>query len=225
MFFCVTELIFIDAYCDINFLPGSFTESSPQLRRNRSAASSFSNILQNPFNSLRRTRSHTPSSPSAPRRQSVGDFSSPNTSTLSLKAPFNSLSSINDTAPETQMGEPSSLQLQEEDYHSKESSVELSTSREDVDSAPHEQKEGTPTLTDTSSVKTLTEVECNRASARRTSSPNPAGAVTGTHVRHTTCSSIGSEGFGSFTSEELSLDELTQRDWAHWTKEVCASVV
>ena len=201
--------------------PGSFTESSPQLRRNHSAASSFSNIL-NPLSSLRRTRSHASSSPSAPRRQSVGDFSSTNMSILSLRVPSNSLSSINDTTSEASLGEPASIQLHEEDALSKESSVELSTSTEDVDSSNHLQKDDTTTLTDTSSVKTLTEVECNRVSSRRTSSPNPAGAVTGTHIRHTTCSSIGSEGFGSFTSEELSLEELAQRDWAHWTKEVCA---
>ena len=81
-------------------------------------------------------------------------------------------------------------------------------------------------MTESSSVKTLTELDTSlRDSAV---SPNPAGAtpmsasvptVPG-HSRHTTCSSVDSEGFVSVTSEELTLEELTHQDWSQWSKEV-----
>ena len=80
----------------------------------------------------------------------------------------------------------------------------------------------TPTITESSSVKTLTEMDTTlRDSA---SSPNPAGAgpmsIGPGHSRHTTCSSVDSEGFVSVTSEELTLEELAHQDWSQWSKEV-----
>ena len=37
---------------------------------------------------------------------------------------------------------------------------------------------------------------------------------------HQTSSSVGSEGFGSLTSEELTLEDLAHQDWSQWSKEV-----
>ena len=85
----------------------------------------------------------------------------------------------------------------------------------------------TPSITESSSVKTLTEMDASlRESA---ASPNPAGAspisigysgIGSGHSRHTTCSSVDSEGFVSVTSEELTLEELAHQDWSQWSKEV-----
>lgn len=60
---------------------------------------------------------------------------------------------------------------------------------------------------DSDSVKTLTESE------------------TGNNQQHTTsaaklCSSAESEGLGSMTSEELTLEDLAHQDWSQWSKEV-----
>ena len=76
-----------------------------------------------------------------------------------------------------------------------------------------------PTLTESSSVKTLTGMDLCSRETRESGSPNPASAVGG-HSRHTTCGSVESEGFGSITSEELSLEDLAHIDWSHWSKEV-----
>ena len=40
------------------------------------------------------------------------------------------------------------------------------------------------------------------------------------HGHHQTSSSVGSEGFGSLTSEELTLEDLAHQDWSQWSKEV-----
>ena len=80
-----------------------------------------------------------------------------------------------------------------------------------------------PSMVESGSVKTLTELDATLRES--TGSPNPAGAsppfVGGQgHSRHTTCSSVDSEGFVSVTSEELSLEELSHQDLSHWSKEV-----
>ena len=193
----------------------SSAESSPSLRRHKSAASAFSNVIRSPFNSLRRTKSHSSSSNGRPA--SIADSDSTDLGSLSdlqpptLKVPANSLTSIDRSESLERLSLSTS---QDDDVKTLvESSIKSDVSTRSV-------REDTPTLTESASVKTLTEAECPHMSVRRTSSPNPAGAVTGTHVRHTTCSSIGSEGIGSLTSEELSLDDLTHQDWSHWSKEV-----
>ena len=78
----------------------------------------------------------------------------------------------------------------------------------------------TATMTSSDSSRTLVDTVKNE----RQISPNPAGAASaggsGSHVRHTTCSSVESEGFHSVTSEELSLEDLIHQDWSQWSKEV-----
>ncbi len=96
---------------------------------------------------------------------------------------------------------------------------------------------GVTTPTDTTSVKTLTaEVECTApaaslqppgtlstgASASADSSPSNSSVSSGVRLpsHRQTCSSVESEGLGSITSEELSLEDLTHQDWSLWSKEV-----
>lgn len=86
----------------------------------------------------------------------------------------------------------------------------------------------TATLTsaDSSSVHTLTDASAAAdllSNKEQRFSPNPAGAASaasGSHVRHTTSSSVESEGFHSINSEDTSLDDLMHQDWSQWSKEV-----
>ena len=82
----------------------------------------------------------------------------------------------------------------------------------------------TATMTSADSAKTLTDLDSAAAAAANSKeqrfSPNPAGAAsapTGSHIRHTTNSSVESEGFHSVTSEDISFEET---DWTQWSKQV-----
>lgn len=82
----------------------------------------------------------------------------------------------------------------------------------------------TMTSADSSSLHTLTDRDIAESSdvvKEQRFSPNPAGAASASssHVRHTTCGSVESEGFHSVTSDEGNLEEL-QQDWNQWSKEV-----
>lgn len=91
----------------------------------------------------------------------------------------------------------------------------------------------TATLTsaDSSSLHTLTDVTVETSSVvggrEQRFSPNPAGAgaasATVSHIRHTTCDSVESEGFHSVTSEDMNLEDLSHQDWSQWSKQVCKS--
>ena len=79
---------------------------------------------------------------------------------------------------------------------------------------------------DSASLNTLTDATVAESLAMKEQrfSPNPAGAASaasGSHVRHTTCSSVESEGFHSVNSEEMSLEDLIGQDWSQWSKQVC----
>ena len=76
----------------------------------------------------------------------------------------------------------------------------------------------TMTSADSSSIQTLTDTD-SRVVAEQRHSPNPAAATaaSGSHVRHTTSSSVESEGFHSVTSED--------EDMALWSKEVCYAAI
>ena len=86
----------------------------------------------------------------------------------------------------------------------------------------------TPSITESSSVKTLTELDSSLRES--VGSPNSDGANSmtithGGHSRHTTCSSVDSEGFVSVTSEELNVEELSQhQDLSQLSKEVAMYV-
>ena len=73
---------------------------------------------------------------------------------------------------------------------------------------------------DSSSVKTLTDSDSQTAMVHR-HSPNPAGAAAaavggGSYVRHTTSSSVESEGFHSMSGEDMEMEQ----DLMTWSKEV-----
>lgn len=76
------------------------------------------------------------------------------------------------------------------------------------------------TLTDSESIKTLTESESN-LQQRSANVELPHVMINGGGNNRQTCSSVESEGLGSLTSEELSLEELVHQDWSQWSKEVC----
>lgn len=78
----------------------------------------------------------------------------------------------------------------------------------------------TMTSADSSSLHTLTDNVDSMSAKEQRFSPNPAGAAsaTGSHVRHTTCSSVESEGFHSVNSEE---DDMMYQEWSQWSKQVC----
>ena len=88
----------------------------------------------------------------------------------------------------------------------------------------------TATMTSADSAKTLTDTGSDSAagaasvdSKEHRFSPNPAGAAsasTGSHIRHTTNSSVESEGFHSVTSEDMSMEDLVHQDWTQWSKQV-----
>lgn len=87
----------------------------------------------------------------------------------------------------------------------------------------------TMTSADSSSLHTLTDrsgdVAAEHVDVAREQrfSPNPAGAASASsssHVRHTTCGSVESEGFHSVTSEEGNVEDLLQQDFSQWSKEV-----
>ncbi len=202
----------------------SSNEGSPRVKRNRSAASAFSNVIRNPFSSLKRTRSLNPS----PRTSIINGFeetgigSESDLQPPSLQVPSNSLDNVNDSDPQKSPSVERSLTNSQEENIKPKTAPEKSNQ---IEGSTRDLREATPTLTDTltdtSSIKTLTGAECNPLTVRRTSSPNPASAVSSHHhIRHTTASSISSEGIGSLTSEELSLDDLMSHDCAHWSKEV-----
>ncbi len=89
------------------------------------------------------------------------------------------------------------------------------------------------TSADTSSICTLTDAGPSVISDQRLS-PNPTGAAASSsllspptgvsHVRHTTASSVESEGFYSVSSEDGGLEEGRCQDWTQWSKEVCYAV-
>ena len=98
----------------------------------------------------------------------------------------------------------------------------------------------TATMTSADSSKTLTDVTVESAPSLSSAaaaaaagnsnehrfSPNPAGAASassGSHVRHTTNSSVESEGFHSVTSEDMSLEDLVHQDWSQWSKQVSST--
>ena len=83
----------------------------------------------------------------------------------------------------------------------------------------------TMTSADSSSLHTLTDRDAVPESADivkdQRFSPNPAGAasaVCGSHVRHTTCGSVESEGFHSVTSGDEG--NMEEQDWSQWSKQV-----
>lgn len=218
--------------------------SPQQLRRNKSAAETLTGLLKNPFNSLRRSRSSAAGSrPPSARPVSMLDMGDLGISPDLLERLHSSKTS------------QSSISLEATDpaAHQKTSAPALLAYRTTVSansvkpasagtlkSGANANKDKsaavepiirvrTPSMTESSSVKTLTEMDTSlRESAV---SPNPAGAspmsASGPgpgHSRHTTCSSVDSEGFVSVTSEELTLEELTHQDWSQWSKEVSSSV-
>lgn len=220
----------------------SITGNSPQqLRRNKSAAETLTGLLKNPFNSLRRSRSSVASSRPPPSRPlSMFDMGDLGISPDLLERLRSSKTSQSST----------SLEVTDPEAYQKTSAPALLAFRRNASVKPAlvgTPKSGTnankdksmtsepiirvrtPSMTESASVKTLTEMD---TSLRESSvSPNPAGAspmfVSGPgpgHSRHTTCSSVDSEGFVSVTSEELTLEELAHQDWSQWSKEVTDSV-
>ena len=220
------------------------TGNSPQqLRRNKSAAETLTGLLKNPFNSLRRSKSSAASSKSPSSRPvSMMDMGDLGISPDLLERLHSSKTSQSSTALEvtdpelhqktsapallayrTSMlansGKLGSARVSKLDNQNTNSNDKSTTSEPII-------RVRTPSMTESSSVKTLTEMDTSlRESAI---SPNPAGAspmsasgVGGSgHSRHTTCSSVDSEGFVSVTSDELTLEELTHQDWSQWSKEV-----
>ena len=75
------------------------------------------------------------------------------------------------------------------------------------------------TPTDSESVKTLTESESHLQQSMKVELPHVL--ISGAGNSRQTCSSVESEGLGSLTSEELSLEDLVHQDWSQWSKEVC----
>ena len=215
--------------------------SPQQLRRNKSAAETLTGLLKNPFNSLRRSRSSAASSrPPSSRPVSMYDMGDLGISPDLLERLHSSKTSQSSTSLE--LTDPAAYQKTSAPallaYRTTASANSIKpgspgtskfgTNVKDYKSATTEPiiRVRTPSMTESSSVKTLTELDTSlRDSAV---SPNPAGAtpmsasvptVPG-HSRHTTCSSVDSEGFVSVTSEELTLEELTHQDWSQWSKEV-----
>lgn len=89
----------------------------------------------------------------------------------------------------------------------------------------------TMTSADSSSIHTLTDRDAaaiatdpQAIAKEQRFSPNPAGAAsaprTSSHIRHTTCSSVESEGFHSTNGEEISLEDMVHQDWSQWSKQV-----
>ena len=75
--------------------------------------------------------------------------------------------------------------------------------------------ENTSRPTDSESVKTLTVNESEVKPLRVFESPRP-----GASSHRQTCSSVESEGVGSITSEDLTLEDMSHQDWSQWSKEV-----
>ena len=224
----------------------NYSGSSPQqLRRNRSAAETLTGLLKNPFNSIRRSKSSAASSkpPSSSRPMSMVDMGDLGISPdllerLNSKRASRSNTSLELVDPSVyqKTSAPALLAYRTATFatsaHSAKpmsAKVRNSITSKGAMSEPLNRVR-TPTMTESSSVKTLTELD---ASWREYAvSPNPAGAsplsVGGTggygHSRHTTCSSVDSEGFVSMTSEELTLEELSHQDCSLWSKEVSKTV-
>lgn len=223
------------------------TGNSPQqLRRNKSAAETLTGLLKNPFNSLKRSRSSAASSRSPSSRpvsmyDNVGDLGISPDLLERLHSSKTSQSStslaVTDPAAYQKTSAPALLAYRTSAAavsanSTKPASVGVSKS-DNCNSSSNDKSAAsepiirvrTPSMTESSSVKTLTEMDTSlRESAV---SPNPAGAspmsASGPgpgHSRHTTCSSVDSEGFVSVTSEELTLEELSHQDWSQWSKEV-----
>lgn len=217
------------------------TGNSPQqLRRNKSAAETLTGILKNPFNSLRRSKSSAANSrPPSSRPVSMYDMGdlgiSPDLlerlhSRNSKTSQSNTSLEVTDPLAHQKTSAPALLAYRTTNSIKPVSpgTSKLGTNVNDNRSTTSEPiiRVRTPSMTESPSVKTLTEMDTSlRDSAV---SPNPAGASpmsTGIpagpgHSRHTTCSSVDSEGFVSVTSEELTLEELTHQDWSQWSKEV-----
>lgn len=207
--------------------------NSPQLRRNRSAAETFSHVFRNPFNSLRRTKSTYTAITNFPGPSNTDYINGVSNATNLNTRQSSSLTDVNQQNPFNQKTSAPALLAavnQSKSLTAKTSNLGTHQNGHAVTSNEQELHKGenlsptirvrSPTLTDSSSVKTLTGADVNARETRESESPNPASAAVGGHSRHTTCSSVESEGFGSITSEELSLEELAHIDLSHWSKEV-----
>lgn len=204
-------------------------------------AGSITNLF---FTSLRRTRSHFFTTPSKSRPLSMGDFGGGDQADSTHDADIDSAHdadidptynggvssfSSGDVPPDVHnMSAPELLiRAQEERGLSQQPDVDAGQVEEagqDASMMPEvliRVRTATMTSTDSSSLRTLTDDNANSADLVKEQrfSPNPAGAasVSGSHVRHTTSSSVESEGFHSVTSEDMAMED---KGLHHWSKAV-----
>ena len=189
---------------------------------------------KNPFSTLRRTKSHL--SPTAPntRPLSMGDLDALTSDSQgagfikSQSAQSTPLPNVARSGHGTTQGVSDSLQSTVEPrwtYSVADCNSTVTLTPQTI-CTPHSSSahsEGRNTLprpssplSDSSSISTLTKSDTNLGQRWASDPPNPVGANYG----HQTCSSVESEGFGSYTSEELTLDDLIHQDWGQWAKEV-----
>ena len=189
---------------------------------------------KNPFSTLRRTKSHL--SPTAPntRPLSMGDLDALTSDIQgagfikSQSAQLTPLPNVARSGHGTTQGVSDSVQSTVEPRWTYSvadcnSTVTLTPQTTCMPHSSSTHSEGRNTLprpssplSDSSSISTLTKSDTNLGQRWPSDPPNPVGANYG----HQTCSSVESEGFGSYTSEELTLDDLIHQDWGQWAKEV-----
>lgn len=189
---------------------------------------------KNPFSTLRRTRSHLSPAALNTRPLSMGDLDALTSdmqgagflkSQSAQSTPVPNVAKSSHVTPEFSQGVSRSLQSTVESYSVADhnSTVTLTPQSTCTPHSSSTQSEGRNTLpransplSDSSSISTLTKSDTNLGRRWASDPPNPVEANYG----HQTCSSVESEGFGSYTSEELTLDDLVHQDWGQWAKEV-----